>query len=148
MVGFLVSTHSNLCYGFADAAAMIGCSYENVEYLSLTEEGIDLFEERMTEKIKAMHEKYTQLIVLTDLMSATPYNIACRVIYHLGFNEDYVVAGTNLGLFMELVISSQFEEDVRVLAEKAEASGKDSICLIHPASYYGVQEEAEEEEDF
>mgnify|MGYP002624034797 CR=1 FL=1 len=148
MVGFLVSTHSNLCYGFRDAAAMIGCSYENVDYLSLTEEGIDIFEERMNQKVREMHEKYEHLIVLTDLMSATPYNVASRVIYHQGYEDDYVVAGTNLGLFMELVIASQFEDDVKELAEKAEPTGKDSVCLVHPFSYYAAEEDTEEEEDF
>lgn len=129
MIGFVVTSHSNFCLGLKAAAEMIGCKGENVAFVPLLNEGIDIFEETLRHTIKNMHEKYDALIVMCDLFYATPYNKAINIINECNYN-DIVISGVNLNMYLETVLKSQIETNLQVLADTAVQSGMQGIMRI------------------
>ena len=145
MTGFIVTTHGDLCFGIKSASEMIGCTNQNTEFFSLSNDGMETFEKDLGEVFARMHGKFERLIVFTDLFGATPYNTARRIIHDRGYN-DVIVTGINLGSYMETELSSTFIEDTDELAQKALEAGQNGVMLITPEDNPGETAEIGEDD--
>ena len=65
------------------------------------------------------------IIVLSDLAGGSPFKTAVEIGFPRGNVE--VVAGTNLGMLVEINLTRTFSEDVHGLAESACNVGKDQV---------------------
>ena len=65
------------------------------------------------------------IIVLSDLAGGSPFKTAVEIGFPRGNVE--VVAGTNLGMLVEINLTRTFSEDVHALAESACNVGKDQV---------------------
>ena len=65
------------------------------------------------------------ILVLSDLAGGSPFKTAVELGFPKGNVE--VVAGTNLGMLVEINLTRTFSEDVKALAESAVNVGKDQV---------------------
>ena len=66
--------------GKASCEMIIG-QKENLYTCSLTEEGVDNFRVHLVAIIEKLEKEYKEVIIVTDIPNATPYNECCRYIY-------------------------------------------------------------------
>lgn len=124
MIGLIVTGHGNFASGLTSALHVIAGPAENYVYCdfelnSSPEELRDKIEEAM----KSLKD-CDSILFLTDLVGGTPFKTAVE----LGYPKGYpVVAGTNLGMLIEINLVRQFMEDVNDLAKQAITVGKDQV---------------------
>ena len=99
--------------------------------------------DRLTEEIaKAMDElkDCEGIIIFTDLMGGSPFNVAAS----LGHGKENVriVAGTNLPMLVEIVMSRKFMDDLDGLVESVLETGKEQVTKYEFKQV--VQEESED----
>ncbi|MGL4654800.1 MAG: PTS sugar transporter subunit IIA [Sarcina sp.] len=104
MYKLLLVSHGELCKGILNAGKMILGDVEDIEYVSLTDEGVDTFEKRLKEKLENIRTECKDILVLADLFGGTPFNKS--------FAESVVdknikiVTGLNLPMLIESSINS------------------------------------------
>ena len=123
MYEILVVSHSTLCKGFNEAVGMILGAETSIEYLELNDDGLEVFHEKLKEKIRKLKSKKNQVLILADLFGGSPFN---RALCEASKDEKIkVVAGINLSMIIEAIMNKTSSLDEVVL--KIVESGKDSI---------------------
>ena len=123
MYKILVVSHSTLCKGFKEAAEMILGAKASMECLSLDEEGIDVFHERLKEKIVILKDKDNEVLIFADLFGGSPFN---RSLIEASQDKNVrLIAGVNLSMIIEAIMNETSKLD-KVIFQIVE-SGKDSI---------------------
>ncbi|MDR2834073.1 MAG: PTS fructose transporter subunit IIA [Streptococcaceae bacterium] len=106
MLGIVIATHGILSDGLKDAAQVIMGYTENIVTVNLLQgEDVTLLEEKIKDAIHMVNQK-DGVIILTDLISASPYNQSVLAINHLKEElqkEVYVVGGVNLPMLLEAI---------------------------------------------
>ncbi len=106
MLGIVIATHGALSDGAKDAATVIMGATENIETVNLNS-GDDV--QALGGQIKTAIENVQQgdgVLVMVDLLSASPYNQAVLVINELEpalQKKIFVVSGTNLPMVLEAI---------------------------------------------
>jgi len=132
MTAFLLLTHGAYATGIISGAEMVVGSLQDTYHLSLTEEGIDSFRELLYETLERIQKEYQEIIILTDIANATPYNEAYRYVLSEGKKNTHLVAGINLPIFIEMYLSitgSETPETKKCLSD-AIWYGKEAIELV------------------
>lgn len=78
MKGLLLVTHSNMCQGIKESCEMIVGNQNNMKTVSLKEEGVEIFKNELESTLNDMLKMYSDIIILTDIPNATPYNECYR----------------------------------------------------------------------
>ncbi|WP_249028782.1 PTS sugar transporter subunit IIA [Tannockella kyphosi] len=126
MRGILLVSHSTMCVGVKDSLEMIMGPQEVVDTISLGEDGVESFRAALEDKISKMNETFDEIIIVTDIPNATPYNECFR--YIRKHEVDYaVVAGMNLAMVIELAIFSQTDMSTEDLVNQAMETGKTAV---------------------
>lgn len=77
MLQIIVATHGPLSGALIESAEMIFGELAGVSAVSLTNEGgIELFRHQLTERIEGALGAHEGVLVLCDLLSGTPWNVA------------------------------------------------------------------------
>ena len=135
MIGLIVTGHANFGSGMTSSVNLIAGEQEAYRYVDfLPTYGT----EELTEEIaKAMDElkDCEGIIIFTDLMGGSPFNVAAS----LGHGKENVriVAGTNLPMLVEIVMSRKFMDVESVLE-----TGKEQVTKYEFKQV--VQEESED----
>lgn len=130
MLGMVIATHGALSDGVKDAATVIMGSTENIETVNLNS-GDDV--QALGSQIKKAIETVQQgdgVLVLVDLLSASPYNQAVLVINELEpaiQNDIYVISGTNLPMVLEAINHQLLGTPIEEAAQAVVAQGKESV---------------------
>ena len=103
MKGILLVTHVSLCQGIYESCEMIIGEKENIYTLSLDEEGVELFRHKLEERLSQIEAIYDDIIIVTDIPNATPYNECCRYILSHQSSAK-LLSGMNLAMVIELAI--------------------------------------------
>ena len=103
MKGILLVTHGSLCQGIYESCEMIIGEKENIYTLSLDEEGVELFRHKLEERLSQIEAIYDDIIIVTDIPNATPYNECCRYILSHQSSAK-LLSGMNLAMVIELAI--------------------------------------------
>lgn len=136
MLGIVIATHGHLSTGLKDACEVIMGSTQNMETVCLNA-GDDV--EKLGEKIKAAILNVNQgdgVIVMVDLISASPYNqtvLAINTLEQELKEKVYVLAGANLPMVLEVVNHQFLNTPVEELADKAIERAKEFVNLYHDA---------------
>ena len=126
MKGILLVSHSSMCTGVKESCEMIVGEQENMKAVSLREEGVDIFREELTSRLDSMREKYEEVIVVTNIPNATPYNECLR--YSLSHGRCLkLVSGMNLAMVLELAMDRLTEAEVNQLLDQIVEAGRSSI---------------------
>lgn len=143
MIGIIVATHGNLCYGLKDTYEMVaGVIPKNVSFVSLARDiDVSKFKELFKECIHST-EKYDGILVLVDLEGGSPYNVASEYFY----NEEYankisIVSGINFSALVEAIEDAE-DMDLEKLTQEVIKNGTEGIKRVQQI------ENIEEEEEF
>ena len=125
MIGLLVTGHGNFGSGITSSVNLIAGEQEAYKY-------VDFLPTYSTEDLtgeitKALDElkDCEGVIIFTDLMGGTPFNVAAQ----LGHDKENIriVAGTNLPMLVEIVMSRKFMDDLDGLVESVLETGKEQV---------------------
>lgn len=141
MIGLIVTGHGHFASGLTEALNVIAGPANNycaVDF-NLTDSTDDLI--RHLEEAMDSLSDCESVLVLSDLAGGSPFKASVE----LGFPRGYeVVAGTNLGMLVEINMVREFMDDVHALAKQAVTVGKDQVQAFEMK----VPAAAEEDEDF
>lgn len=140
MIGLLVTGHANFGSGMTSSVDLIAGEQEAYQYVDFlpTYSTEDLTRE-MGKALEALKE-CEGIIIFTDLMGGTPFNVAAQ----LGHDKENIriVAGTNLPMLVEIAMSRKFMDDLDGLVDSILETGKEQIVKYEFRQV--VQEESED----
>lgn len=124
MVDIIVAAHGTLAAGLKDAAGLIVGEPRSLQCMSLRHgDSIETFIQDMKKLAgKAEHD----VLILTDLLGASPYNGAAQTISRIREKNIVCVSGVNLPMVIEAVLKAE-EMEAEELADYLTTSGKEGI---------------------
>ncbi|UQF71328.1 PTS fructose transporter subunit IIA [Vagococcus lutrae] len=130
MLGIVIATHGKFSSGLKDAAEVIVGATQNIETVSLNQ-GDDVFElgNKIEEAVNKVN-KGSGVVILVDIISASPYNQSLLVINRLADElkeQVYVVGGVNLPMLIEAINHQLIETPVTEVPQALIAQSKESI---------------------
>lgn len=147
MLGIVIATHGKLSDGLKDAAEVIVGVTNNIATVNLNS-GDDVQE--LGKKIEAAVKEVDQkagVIILTDLVSASPYNQSLLITNGLDPELQanvYVIGGVNLPMLLETINHQILSTPVEQAAPAIMTQGADSLDIWHASAI----EEDDDEDDF
>lgn len=118
-------SHGSFGEGIKESFKMIAGDDSNIETISLTEDGIEPF----TNKVESLLNELTvkdKVLVLADMKGGTPFNVAMK--YQLeNPGKIELVAGMNLPMVLEMGMQIETESDPKALSLEAVEIGKAGI---------------------
>lgn len=150
MLGIVIATHGTLSDGLKDAAEVIMGSITNIATVNLNQ-GEDI--QNLGVQIKNSIEEVSKgqgVIVLVDLMSASPYNQSLLVINSLPAElqeKTYVLSGASLPMLLEAINHQLLETPINTAAQAIREQGINSVGTWH-ISEVSHESATEDEDDF
>ena len=123
MIGLLVTGHANFGTGITvNLIAGEQEEYKAVDFLP-TYSTEDLTRE-ITKALEDLKD-CEGVIIFTDLMGGTPFNVSAQLGH--GKENIRIVAGTNLPMLVEIVMSRKFMDNLDELVESVLETGKEQV---------------------
>ena len=126
MVGILVTGHGNFATGLTSSVNLIAGmpqKYEAVDFLESY--GVEQLAEKLSEAMDRLSD-CEGILVFSDLAGGSPFKTAVEVGMTKS-NRVEVLAGTNLGMIIELSMARGFIEDMDTLVNMALETGKSQV---------------------
>lgn len=103
MIHFIVATHGPLAGALLESGRMVYGELPHVEAVMLTEQaGIEGFKQGFANVLKSASEGASGVVVLCDMQSGTPWNVACQHSFSpLTQPPVAVLAGVNLPMLLQ-----------------------------------------------
>ena len=125
MIGLLVTGHANFGTGITSSVNLIAGeqeAYKAVDFLP-TYSTEDLTRE-ITKALDGLKD-CEGVIIFTDLMGGTPFNVSAQIGH--GKENIRIVAGTNLPMLVEIVMSRKFMDNLDELVDSVLETGKEQV---------------------
>ena len=130
MIGIIIVTHSNFAEGIKNSVEMIAGKQDNFTAINFENgEDIEDLKNRISQKAEEYTSKGLDVIYVTDLKGATPFN-ACLYVSTQIWGP--VVAGLCLPILLELVLTRDTMEieDLSSYVSYVITNAKESIQVI------------------
>ena len=130
MIGIIIVTHSNFAEGIKNSVEMIAGKQDNFTAINFENgEDIEDLKNRISQKAEEYTSKGLDVIYVTDLKGATPFN-ACLYVSTQIWGP--VVAGLYLPILLELVLTRDTMdiEDLSSYVRYVITNAKESIQVI------------------
>ena len=130
MIGIIIVTHSNFAEGIKNSVEMIAGKQDNFTAINFENgEDIEDLKNRISQKAEDYTSKGLDVIYVTDLKGATPFN-ACLYVSTQIWGP--VVAGLCLPILLELVLTRDTMdiEDLSSYVRYVITNAKESIQVI------------------
>ncbi|EGQ5299580.1 PTS fructose transporter subunit IIA [Enterobacter hormaechei] len=103
MIHFIVATHGPLATALLESGRMVYGDLPNVHAVCLTEQaGIEGFRQDFSATLKAASANAEGVLVLCDMQSGTPWNVACEAAFTPLMQPPVaVVAGVNFPMLLQ-----------------------------------------------
>lgn len=126
MIGLVVTGHANFASGLTSSVNLIAGEQEAYRYIDFLP--TYSLEDLSRELTKAMDDlkDCEGILVFADLMGGTPFKTAVEVGFPRG--NVNVLAGTNLPMLLEIVMSRKFIEDLEDLTQTALEVGAEGVA--------------------
>ena len=126
MIGLVVTGHANFASGMTSSVNLIAGEQEAYRYIDFLP--TYSLEDLSRELTKAMDElkDCEGILVFADLMGGTPFKTAVEVGFPRG--NVNVLAGTNLPMLLEIVMSRKFIEDLEDSTQTALEVGAEGVA--------------------
>ena len=140
MIGLLVTGHANFGSGMTSSVNLIAGEQEAYRYVDFlpTYSTEDLTRE-LTKALEELKD-CEGVIIFTDLMGGTPFNVSAQIGH--GKENIRIVAGTNLPMLVEIVMSRKFMDDLDGLVDSVLETGKEQVTKYEFKQV--VQEESDD----
>lgn len=126
MLGIVLVSHSELCVGMKKSCEMIVGEQPHIATISLGDEGVEEFREKLQHCLSSMEKTYSDIIMVSDIPNATPYNECYRYIL-ANQSKAMLLSGMNLIMVIELAIIREHCTDSTKLADQSLESAKMGI---------------------
>lgn len=130
MIGIIIVTHSNFAEGIKNSVEMIAGKQDNFTAINFENgEDIEDLKNRISQKAEEYTSKGLDVIYVTDLKGATPFN-ACLYVSTQIWGP--IVAGLCLPILLELVLTRDTMdiEDLSSYVRYVITNAKESIQVI------------------
>lgn len=130
MIGIIIVTHSNFAEGIKNSVEMIAGKQDNFTAINFENgEDIEELKNRISQKAEEYTSKGLDVIYVTDLKGATPFN-ACLYVSTQIWGP--VIAGLCLPILLELVLTRDTMdiEDLSSYVRYVITNAKESIQVI------------------
>lgn len=142
-VGIIVTGHGRFAEGITSSINLIAGPQENYAAVNFEHE-VDELESDLNAAIQSLKD-CSGIIIFTDLAGGSPYKTAAMIAAN--YENVEIIAGTNLPMLAEIVMSRSFMDDVKSMAEMAVNTGKDMISRFDLESIMGSTEESDDFSD-
>ncbi|XBS70350.1 PTS sugar transporter subunit IIA [Acerihabitans sp. KWT182] len=127
MLGILVITHGGMSQGLINAVELVRGKQKNYKTLSIYhEDSIEEFSEKIHGAIIGLNEG-EGVIILTDLLSATPYNQAAINMRRLSHIQCRLISGVNLPMLLAAFNERDSGQEIELAAEHIIAAAAEGI---------------------
>lgn len=150
MLGIVIATHGTFSDGIKDAAEVIMGNTENIVTVNLNA-GDDI--EKLGKKINNAILDVNQgdgVVVLVDLVSASPYNQSVLATNQLDpelKDKVYIISGVNLPMLLEIINHQILGTQIEIVAKSAVEQAKEYITSWHVSVDVDTNE-IDEDDDF
>ncbi len=129
MIGMLVTGHGHFATGLASSVQLIAGMPEKFELVDFVEEySVDDLRRELNAAIDRLSD-CSGILVFSDLPGGSPFKTAVEV--SVERKEDIrVLAGTNLGMLIEISMARGFVENIDDLLNMAITTGKDQVVTF------------------
>lgn len=93
----LITTHGEFGPGLKSSVDMIMQSESDIDIISLTEEGIEQYKEKLNEYLNAIDD----VLILTDLFGGTPFNSSYEYKCLNKEKQISIISGVNLPIIIQ-----------------------------------------------
>ena len=129
MIGIIVTGHNRVATGLVSGMNLIAGEQEKCEV-------VDYLEEYTPEDLKKLFNQAfenlvecKEILVLADLEGGLPVKLMSEMVNELGKTVE-IIAGTNLGMLIEISMARSFIHDLSELVEMAIETGKTQVNCI------------------
>ncbi|OCN05621.1 hypothetical protein A4S06_07880 [Erysipelotrichaceae bacterium MTC7] len=122
----LLTTHGGFANGILESYKMIAGSTEDIEAISLDDDGITVYQERLYAWLDA-HQK-EDVLILSDLKGGTPFN-ECYAYYLSHSTHIRLLAGLNLPMLLETGLQLPAALTLDQYASIAYETGKQEVYM-------------------
>ena len=123
MIGIIVAGHGNFPTGIMSAVSLIAGNPEHIKAVDFVK---GMSSQELKQKLEEQMEALgTEILVMTDLLGGTPFNVASGIKTESG-KSIKVLAGTNLAMAVEAIFSRELM-GLEELAEIIRQSAKDGV---------------------
>ena len=148
MLGIVIATHGSLSNGLKDSAEVIFGPTNNITTANLNlGDDVQALGATIKEAILEVNQG-DGVIVLVDLVSASPYNQSVLVTNSLEKplqDSVYVIGGVNLPMLLEGINHQLIGTPVKEAAEAVIAQGKNSISDWHVSMIADEDDDADDD---
>ena len=142
MIGFILTGHGQFSNGLKSALDMIAGPQQAFEIVPFEEASAGEYGDKLREAVKAMRAETDGVLVFCDLMGGTPFNQSMMITAEQ--DNISVVAGTNLPMLIDIVMSRTEDSTIEDLVSEAVEVDKEGVC--HMALTAGSDDEDEDGE--
>lgn len=132
MLGIVIATHGKLSDGLKDAAEVVIGEVNNLQTVNLNpQDDIQVFGKRIIDKICEVNQG-DGVIILTDIVGASPYNQSVLGINTLDEElqkKVFVVGGVNLPMLLETINHQILSTEIQEAAHAIVLQGSNSLNL-------------------
>ncbi|VBB08541.1 phosphotransferase system mannose-type iia component [Lucifera butyrica] len=124
MIGIVITGHGQFATGLSSAVEMIAGKSINVAAVDF---GLECSTDELSRQLKQAvnsFENCDKVLFLTDLLGGSPFR--CSVLAGSEIAESKVIAGTNLAMALEVVLSRECD-NLEQLMEMAITAGKNGV---------------------
>lgn len=150
MLGIVIATHGTLSDGLKDSAEVIMGATNNIVTVNLGH-GDDV--QALGNKIYGAINQVNQgggVIILVDLISASPYNQSMLAINQLEGEmkeKTYLIGGVNLPMLLETINHQLLNTPIEEVADLVVAQGSEGLDFWH-LSMVETDNDSDDEDDF
>ena len=113
-------SHGNFCYGLLDTIQMIAGEQKDIEAVGLKPgESDTAYLERVEKAIKPAIDSNENVVVFTDLISGTPFNVTIQLMKKYNIHH---FSGISVPILLEFVMSKEFVPFEDLLTQIEEVS--------------------------
>ena len=140
--GIIVMGHGHFARGITSSLELIMGSQPDYEALDFPAESDKEDLKKRLNTVLERLERNDQIIILAELFSGTPFNVAMEIVTEKPNLKLYY--GLNLGMLMELISRRMFQGDAE-LSEGLIEIGQQQIGLFDPEAMEAYTETGEDE---
>ena len=128
MIGIIITGHAKFASGLYSSLDLIAGTVENVYAVDFLEgQSVEDLEKNINEKISLLESNGVKdILILSDLLGGSPFKTSVEIKMKSNLNIE-VMAGTNLGMLIEVSMSKNFIEDLKDIVNMAINTGKDQV---------------------
>lgn len=132
MIDILVATHGDFAQGLCSAAQVIMGPVEQLESIGLhLEDSIDEFTDQV---LDFCDKAKNDVLILTDLQGASPYNASARAISQIQNKTIICLTGVNLPILLDGLVKRE-TMDIEALSSDLMDTGKEGINKLALSMY-------------